>query len=89
MDLLNTLEHNPFSMWVTNSPSVWAFPMFLFLHTTGMSIVAGGSAVIDLVLLGMWPKQPVKPLERLYPAIWTGFWINAITGTVLDRKSVV
>ena len=83
MDILNTLEHNPFSMWVTNSPSVWAFPMFLFLHTTGMSIVAGGSAVIDLVLLGMWPKQPVKPLERLYPAIWAGFWLNAITGTVL------
>jgi len=39
---LNTLEHNPSSMWVTNSPSIWAFPMFLFLHTTGLSIVAGG-----------------------------------------------
>lgn len=83
MDILNTIEHNAFSQWVTNSPSVWAFPMFLFLHTTGMSIVAGGSAIIDLVLLGMWPKQPVKPLERLYPAIWVGFWINAVTGTVL------
>lgn len=83
MGFLNTIEHNAFSNWVTNSPSVWAFPMFLFLHTTGMSIVAGGAAIIDLVLLGMWPKQPVKPLERLYPAIWVGFWINAVTGTVL------
>jgi len=81
--LLNTIEHNQFSQWVTNSPSVWAFPMFLFLHTLGMSFVAGGSAVIDLILLGMWPKQPIKPLERLYPAIWLGFVINAITGTVL------
>lgn len=82
-EFLLALERNQFSMWVTNSPSVWAFPMFLFLHTLGMSIVAGGSAVIDLVLLGMWPKQPVQPLVRLYPAIWAGFCLNALTGAVL------
>jgi hypothetical protein len=81
--VLNTLEHNAFSQWVTNSPSAWAFPTLLFLHTTGMSIVAGGSAIIDLVLLGSWPTLPVKPLERLYPVIWVGFWMNAITGTVM------
>ena len=40
----------------------------------------GGSAAIDLVLLGFWPKTPVKPLERLFPLIWWGFWINAVTG---------
>ena len=47
-------------------------PDFLFLHTLGMSMVAGGSATIDLVLLGFWPKTPVKPLERLFPLIWWG-----------------
>jgi hypothetical protein len=58
--------------------------MFLFAHTLGMSIVAGGASVIDLALLGFWPPStPVKPLERLYPAIWFGFWMNLITGTVL------
>ena len=74
------LEQLQFSIWVRESGSVWAFPTFLFLHTLGMSMVAGGSATIDLVLLGFWPKTPVKPLERLFPLIWWGFWINAITG---------
>jgi hypothetical protein len=83
MEFLNALEQLRFSTWVRESGSVWAFPMFLFLHTLGMSIVAGGSAAIDLVLLGFWPKTPVKPLERLFPLIWWGFWINAATGTVL------
>ena len=57
--------------------------MFLFMHTLGMSMIAGVSAVIDIAILGFWPRIPVKPLERLYPLMWTGFWINAVTGTVL------
>jgi hypothetical protein len=83
IDFLNSIEQTRFSIWVRESSSVWAFPMFLFLHTLGMSIVAGLSAMISLVLLGLWPKTAVKPLERLYPLIWVGFWLNAITGLVL------
>jgi hypothetical protein len=77
------LEQLPFCIWLRESSSVWAFPMFLFLHTLGMSMIAGGSAVLDLVFLGFWPKLPIKPLERFYPLMWLGFWINAVTGTVL------
>ena len=65
MNFLNALEQMPFSVWVRESSSIWAFPTFLVLHTIGMSIVAGLSAMIDLVLLGFWPKMPVKPLVRL------------------------
>jgi hypothetical protein len=83
MDILNSIEQSQFSIWVRESSSIWAFPTVLFLHTLGMSMVAGGNAAIDLVLLGIWPKTPVKPLERLYPVMWWGFWINAVTGTVL------
>jgi hypothetical protein len=83
MEFLVKLEQLQFSIWVRESGSVWAFPTVLFLHTLGMSMVAGGNAVIDLVLLGFWPKQPIKPLERLYPLLWLGFWINAVTGTIL------
>jgi hypothetical protein len=82
-DFLGTLDHMKFSVWVMQSNSIWSFPTFLFLHTLGMSIVAGLSAMIDLVLLGFWPKMPIKPLERLYPLMWIGFWINAVTGTVM------
>jgi hypothetical protein len=82
-DFLSYLDHLPFSNWVMQSNSIWSFPTFLFLHTMGMSIVAGLSAMIDLVLLGFWPKTPIKPLERLFPLMWAGFWINAVTGTVM------
>jgi len=83
MNFLNTLEQMRFSVWVRESSSIWAFPTFLVVHTIGMSIVAGLSAMMSLVILGFWPKMPVKPLERLFPMIWIGFWINAATGTVL------
>lgn len=83
MQFLTAIEQLRFSIWVRESGSVWAFPTFLFLHTLGMSMVAGGSAVMDLVLLGFWPKVPVQPLGRLFPLIWWGFWINASTGLVL------
>jgi len=83
MDFLNKLEQMQFSMWITQSASLFAFPMFLFLHTLGMSVVVGSSGIINLALLGVWPKQPVKPLERLYPLIWAGFGLNAVTGLVL------
>ena len=82
-DFLNSLEQMSFSTWVRESSSIWAFPTFLVLHTIGMSVVAGLSAMIDLVLLGLWPNVPVKPLEKLYPLLWGGFWLNAVTGTVL------
>jgi hypothetical protein len=83
-DLFTWLESLPLSTFIRQSNSLWAFPMFLFAHTLGMSVVAGGASMIDLALLGCWPRSaPVKPLERLYPAIWAGFWVNLVTGSVL------
>lgn len=82
--LYTWLEALPVSTFIRESNSLWAFPMFLFAHTLGMSIVAGGSGLIDLALLGFWPKgMPVKPLERLYPLMWLGFWVNLVTGSTL------
>ena len=83
-DVFTWLESLPLSVFIRESNSLWAFPMFLFAHTFGMSIVAGGASLIDLALLGFWPASaPMKPLERLYPAIWFGFWVNLVTGSVL------
>jgi hypothetical protein len=83
-DFLIWVENLSFSTFVRESGSLWAFPMFLFMHTFGLSIVAGGSAMMDFAVLGLWPsKAPIKPLERLYPIIWIGFWLNAFTGVGL------
>ena len=83
MNFLDTLENLGLSTWVRESPSKLAYPTVLWLHVMGMGVVAGVAGVISLRLLGVSPKLPVRPLERLYPLMWWGFSVNAITGTVL------
>lgn len=86
MALLTWLEELSLSAWVRESPSLWAFPMLLFVHTLGVSLVAGGSTIIAFALIGRWPAVIVRPLERLYPFIWGGFAINLLTGTAIFLK---
>jgi len=80
---LETLENLGFSTWVRESPSKLAYPTILWLHVMGMGVVAGIGSVISLRLLGVSAKMPLRPLERLYPLMWWGFGINAVTGTAL------
>lgn len=72
-----------FSQWVHGAPTIWAFPTILFVHTLGMGIVAGGSAMLDLIVLGFWPAVPIKPFDRMFPVLWVGFGVNAVTGTMM------
>jgi hypothetical protein len=80
---LESIEQLSFSTWVRESPSIWAYPTILWLHVMGMGIVGGISTLISLRLLGVAPATAVHPLERLYPLMWFGFWVNAVTGTAL------
>jgi hypothetical protein len=77
------LENLSFSQWVKDAPTIWAFPTILIVHTLGMSIVAGVSAILSLVVLGFWPAVPMKPFARAFPLLWWGFGINAVTGTMM------
>jgi hypothetical protein len=86
MELMTWVEGLSYSVWVRESNSIWAFPMLLFFHTLGMSIVAGGSGMISLALLGIWPKTPLRPLVKLYPFILAGFIVNAFTGISIFMK---
>jgi hypothetical protein len=83
MKFLVYLEDLSFSHWVKEAQTIWAFPMILFVHTFGMSIVAGGAAMLSLVLLGFWPAGPIKPFGRMFPLLWVAFGINAVTGTMM------
>ena len=69
--------------WVRESESLWAFPTVLTVHTIGLSIVVGVSVAIALRILGFAPRVPLRPLERLFPLLWIGFWINAASGVLL------
>jgi len=83
MDFLASLEGSGFGTWLRESGSIWAYPAVLTLHTMGMGVLVGASAVLDLRLIGFAPKIPLAPLGRLFPIMWAGFWLNTITGVAL------
>ena len=83
MEFLHWLETTSISTWVRESPSIFAFPTILLLHTIGMALCVGVSAGINLRILGLAPELKLAPLERFFPILWFGFTINAITGTLL------
>jgi hypothetical protein len=83
MDFALWLENTGFSTWVRESPSIFAFPVVLLLHTIGMALCVGVSAGINFRILGFAPTLRLSPLARLFPILWLGFWMNAITGTIL------
>ena len=86
MEFLSWLEELSFSRWLNESPDVWGYPMFLFMHTLGMSVVAGGSAIVNLAILGIWRRAPLRPLARLFPVLLWGFVVNAVTGVSIFLK---
>lgn len=83
MDLLASLESTTFASWLRESGSIWAYPAVLTLHTLGLGVLVGASSVIDLRLLGAAPQIPIAPLGRLFPIMWIGFWVNALSGVLL------
>ena len=83
MELLSSLEASAFSTWVRESPSVWAYPTILTLHTVGLGVLVGANWMVDLRVLGFARAIPVGVLTRAFPAMWAGFWLNAITGVML------
>ena len=83
MEFLASLEASSFGTWLRESGSIWAYPAVLTMHTLGMGVLVGASTVLDLRLLGCAPKIPLGPLDKLFPIMWAGFWLNAITGVAL------
>ena len=83
MDFLVWLEQTSIGTWVRESPTIWAYPTVLFLHTLGLGIVVGVSAAMDVRILGLASGVPMTPLKKLFPLMWIGFGINAFSGTLL------
>ncbi|MGE3841648.1 MAG: hypothetical protein AB7I50_08680 [Vicinamibacterales bacterium] len=80
-DFFLWIEGLSYAAWLRESGSLWAFPGYLLLHTLGMATMVGGATMISFALLGLWPRNvPIKPLVRLYPMMWTAFFVNLFTG---------
>ena len=77
------LESTAFSLWMVESPSLFAFPGILAMHTIGLGLLAGLNAALDLRLLGVARNIPPVAFVRLLPVMWLGLWINVLSGLAL------
>jgi hypothetical protein len=81
--VLEWLEASALSVWVREEPSMFAFPFILIVHAWGMGLLAGSNAAVDLRVLGIAPRVPLKAMQSFYPVMWFGFTINTISGLLL------
>ena len=77
------LESTAGSIWLRESPSIFAFPVILALHTIGLSLLAGLTVAFDLRILGIAPRIPVREFDRFVPLMWVGLWLNVTSGVAL------
>ena len=83
MSVFQRLQNSTFTDWFLGSPSIWAYPTVLTLHTVGMAILVGASFVINLRVLQVSGLIPLHRLQPLYRFIWIGFTINLVSGLIL------
>ena len=77
------LEATSLSTWLRESPSLWAFPFVLILHTVGLAFFVGTNVAWDVRVLGFSLGIPLAALRRYFLVMWAGFWINAFSGVLL------
>ncbi len=81
--LFRYVESSAPSLWLVESPSLFAFPGVLAVHTIGLGLVAGLSGALDLVLLGAAPGVRPLAFERVRALMWLGLWANVLSGLAL------
>jgi hypothetical protein len=84
--VLDWLESTSLALWLRESPSVWAFPTVLTLHTAGMAVLVGTSWMLDLRLLGVGRNVPLSAYRWVFPTLAVGLFVNLVTGVLLFIK---
>jgi hypothetical protein len=83
LQFLEALENSAYPTFVRESPSLFGYTLVLSLHAMGLAVVVGLSSAVALRVLGRAPNIPLAPLGRLFPVMYAGFWINALSGLAL------
>jgi hypothetical protein len=81
--MLTWLESTSLAVWLSESPSVWAHPTVLTLHTAGLAVLVGASWVLDLRLLGISRNVPLSAFRWVFRAVTVGLIVNLVTGFLL------
>src|SRR5262245_8557895 len=83
MGFLTWLESLSLSVWVHESPSIWAQPTVMTLHTMGMGVLVGASWVLDLRLLGISRSVPLSAFRWVFRVVAISLIVNLVTGVLL------
>jgi len=83
VDFIAAIENSAYATWVRESPSIFAYTTVLSLHAIGLAIVVGLNTVLALRLLGFPAEIPLAPMRKLFPWMYAGFTINALSGLSL------
>ncbi len=81
--VLVPLEQSGVAIWIRESGVLYGYPLILFLHTLGLSVLVGLNSAIDLRLLGVGSSIPLPSLEKTFLLMWAGLALNAATGSLL------
>ncbi|HEY5619365.1 MAG TPA: hypothetical protein VIK60_15605 [Vicinamibacterales bacterium] len=81
--VLAQLEQTGLATWIRESGVLYGYPLILFLHTLGLGTLVGLNSAIDLRLLGVASGIPLASLEKTFWLMWSGFAVNAATGSLL------
>jgi hypothetical protein len=81
--LFGWIEATALSTWLRDSPSLWAFPFVLILHTVGLAFMVGANVAWDVRGLGFLHGVRFQSMERYFLVMWGAFWLNASSGLLL------
>jgi hypothetical protein len=83
MDILIWIEQSAYGTWLRESASMWAFPLPLTLHAIGMGFLVGTNSALNFRILGFAESIPLRSMERVFPVMWFGLVVNALSGVAL------
>jgi hypothetical protein len=86
-EFIEWVEGSAIATFVRESPSIFAYTTVLSLHAMGLAVVVGVGVAISLRLLGLARGIPIAQLLKLYPLMWIGFTVNAVSGLALLAAS--
>src|SRR6185503_5098383 len=82
-EFLVGLENTRLGLFLRESDSLWGFPALLTTHAFAYFLIVAVNILICLRVLGYAKSIPLKPLGRLFPVMWFGLALTALTGVPL------
>jgi hypothetical protein len=72
------LEETQIAIYIKESN--YGFAIALLIHTLGLSFLVGSNVIVSMRMLGLVSRIPLKSLRILFPFMWIGLFLAAVSG---------